>query len=110
MLLKEGIESNPEDKTIVVGSDEFSLDPMVEAVESAGFRIWAGPGSTSAHPSDCPGFYVLYTPKDDRIDKSAALLNLETYPEIKVFIALTGSILEGKNLQMCNRMFVLDIP
>lgn len=96
------------DKIVVVARDELALDPIVEAVQAAGFEPWQGPGSRSHHTTKCTGFYVLYTPTASRAAKSALIYDLEKYPEVRLLVGLTGSLVEGKNLQMCNRMFVLD--
>lgn len=96
------------EKTIVVAWDELTLEPIEAAVQAAGFTLWQGPESRAVHPTSPSAFYVLYTPKLSRSAKSALLFDLEKYPQVKLLIGLTGSLLEGKNLQMCNRMFILD--
>jgi hypothetical protein len=93
---------------------ESNLDAIVMAVEKAGYKRWQSYRQVQPDKNGIdeylPGYYVCYAPSLSRGENTRALLDLEDRAEVKLIIGLTDALMEGKNLHMCNHLYMMDIP
>lgn len=103
-------ETFSRDKSLVLGWYEAGLEVMVSAIEAAGYVRWTSTSAPSALAEGAPGHYVLHSPDMARAAKDQALNDLKEQPSVKILVGLIGALDEGKNLQICNHMYLMELP
>lgn len=83
---------------------------MVSAAETAGYVRWTSAPAPAPLAEGAPGHYVLHSPEMTRAEKDRALSDLKHEPSIKIIVGLIGALDEGKNLQFCNHMYLMELP
>jgi hypothetical protein len=103
-------ETFSRDKSLVLGWYEAGLEVMVSAIEAAGYVRWTSTSGPSVLAENAPGHYVLHSPDMARAAKDQALSDLKEQPSVKILVGLIGALDEGKNLQSCNHMYLMELP
>jgi hypothetical protein len=100
---------DPLAKILVVGSDSGFQDPLKEILsEEAGLRQFTGFPTTS---ESVRRQMIIYDSRiHDRQAKEAMLMDFFKQDAINVLMGPLSPLSEGKNLQICNHLILLDTP
>ena len=98
------VEIDETAKILVVGHDNVFLTPLQERLQVRGFKRLTD-FQTSAKRMICFDSTI-----DDRDAKERMLIQFATQNSIPVLMGPMVPLSEGKNLQMCNYLFILDCP
>jgi hypothetical protein len=100
--------TSPDDKILIVGQSQDFIKPLERHLRARGYRPFDLLQATD-DPAD--HFYMVYDGQvETREAKNQILLDCGRRRDVKVLIGLINPISEGKNLQMFNHLYVLDIP
>lgn len=91
-------------KILVVGHDNVFQTTLQERLQSHGFKRLTD-FHTSAKAMICFDSTI-----DDREAKEKMLTRFATQHSIPILMGPMVPLSEGKNLQMCNYLFILDCP
>ncbi|KAG7527324.1 hypothetical protein FFLO_07048 [Filobasidium floriforme] len=98
--------ANADSKILVVGQDDAFNGPLQDHLEELGIRSWEATSTTQPDTS-----MIIYDSNSkDRHTKSELLTRFATDKRIRVMMGPITPLSEGKNLQMCDHLFILDTP
>jgi predicted aminopeptidase len=104
--IRSALRANAESKILVVGQDDAFNGPLQNRLEEFGIRSWEATSTTQPETS-----MIIYDSNSkDRHAKSELLTQFATDKRIRVMMGPITPLSEGKNLQMCDHLFILDTP
>lgn len=104
--IRSALGANADSKILVVGQDDAFNGPLQHQLENLGIRSWEATSTTQLDTS-----MIIYDSNSkDRHTKSELLTRFATDKCIRVMMGPITPLSEGKNLQMCDHLFILDTP
>lgn len=99
-----------EDKILVVARDTTFIKPLTDELEKAGYMAFDSTYGTRGADHRAVGRWIAYDHEvSDRDQKDRILEELNEAPELTVILGNAAGLSQGKNLQVCNHLVLLDI-
>ena len=103
-------EKTPSDKILVVARDSAFVDPLTSALEQGGYMSLDTTHGDREADARATGRWIVYDGRvRDRKEKDRILAEVDNAGDLTVVLGTAASLAEGKNLQSCNHLVLLDV-
>lgn len=95
-------------KILVAGHDKYYQSTLITELDKMGYRLWGGDDGAGSQRLN--QVMVINGISSNQEEKTKLLETFAADRRISILMGQIGPLSEGKNLQMCDHLYLLDIP